>query len=104
MRWQNGGQKPFPPLRDDKTLIPRQFAMRYAPDPIAFLLPIGHQRATHSAYRTSLGKTYWVGRAQARHDELARTVPTVPLPAQHFLNGSPQPLLTDTLQYPLRLS
>ena len=39
--------------------------VRFAPDPIAFLLPIGHQRATHSAYRTSLGKTYWVGRAQA---------------------------------------
>ena len=49
IRWQKGWQKPFPPLRDDKTLIPRQFAMRFAPDPIAFLLPIGHQRATRSA-------------------------------------------------------
>jgi hypothetical protein len=29
--------------------------------PIAFLLPYGHQQATRSAYRTSLGKTYWSG-------------------------------------------
>ena len=45
IRWHKGWQKPFPPLRDDKRLIPRQFACAIAPDPIAFLLPIGHQRA-----------------------------------------------------------
>ena len=49
IRWQKGWQKPFPPLADDKTLIPRQFACAIAPDPIAFLLPIGQQRATRSA-------------------------------------------------------
>ena len=69
------------PLRDDKRLIPRQFACAFAPDPIAFLLPIGHQRATCSVSRTHrCGKTYWVGRSRERHDELARTVPTVPAP------------------------
>ena len=44
-----GWQKPFPPLRDETRLIPRQFACAIAPDPIAFLLPIGHQQATRSA-------------------------------------------------------
>ena len=52
--------------------------MRFAPDPIAFLLPYGHQRATHSAYRTSKRENL-LGRALfEHHDELARTVPTVP--------------------------
>ena len=59
-----------------------------------------------SAYRTSashalclsdvLGKTYWVGRAQERHDELARTS-TVPYRSPYI---SPQPSLTTTLQLP----
>src|ERR1700733_7223851 len=86
--WHIRWQKPFPPPGGHNTLIPRQFACAIAPDPIAFLLPTGHQRATHSAYRTSLGKTYWVGRSGERHDELARTVPTV-----HYFsrNDSPSP-------------
>ncbi len=66
--------KPFTPPGDDKALIPRQFACAIAPDPICFLAPNGRQRATRAAYRTPLGKAYWVGRLQ-RHDELARTTP-----------------------------
>ena len=77
--------------------------MRFAPDPIAFLLPIGHQRATHSAYRTSLRENL-LGRALfERHDELARTVPTVPYPF-HIPERFPPAPLTTTLQYQLRLS
>src|SRR5271156_6124555 len=41
--------------------LPRQFARLFEPDPIRFLLPSGHQRATRPAYRTVLGKSYWVG-------------------------------------------
>jgi hypothetical protein len=97
IRWHIRWQKPFPPSGSHNTLIPRQFACAIAPDPIAFLLPTGHQQATHAAYRTSLGKTYWVGRSGERHDELARTVPTVPYRSP-VPERFPQPALTTTLR------
>ena len=53
----------YPPIPEtvENITLPRQFARLFEPDPIRFLLPDGHQRATRPAYRTALGKSYWVG-------------------------------------------
>ena len=80
-RHMRGGKrwgKLYPPPDGDNTLIPRQFACSIAPDPIAFLLPIGHQQATPLGLKDTSPAGNLLGRARfARHDELARTVPTV---------------------------
>src|SRR5579863_7411711 len=71
--------------------FPRQFARRKAPDPMAFLLPDGHQRATRSASRTSLREnplgralrrsatTNWRGRFQTVPHASHRAAPAPPI-------------------------
>src|ERR1700729_2788635 len=43
---------PTIPKTVENITLPRQFARLFEPDPIRFLLPTGHQRATRTAYRT----------------------------------------------------
>ena len=64
----------FPPPGGHNTLIPRQFACVITPDPIAFLLPNGHQRATRAGHTDTDAAGKPIGSGAPRHDELARTV------------------------------
>src|ERR1019366_1767571 len=76
--------KLFPPPDDHSTLIPRQFACSIEPDPMRSLPPMGRRQAPRPAYRTALREIV-LGRALFEsHDELARTVPTVPYRSRLF--------------------
>ena len=75
MRWGTA----FPPSDTHNTLIPRQFACVITPDPIAFLLPNGHQRATRAGHTDTDAAGKPIGSGAPRHDELARTVHRSPV-------------------------
>ena len=88
--WHIRWQKPFPPLRDDKHTDSAPVRVRFAPDPIAFLLPI-RTSASHALRLTDVARENLLGRARASAPR--RTGADGSHRSLRLPNDSPQPHL-----------
>ena len=93
IRWHIRSYIPYMPLpiteTVENTTLPRQFACSIEPDPMRFLLPIGHQRATRPAYRTALRETA-LGRALSREPRRTGAGTRLQLPIGSSSHASPR--------------